>query len=477
MITNAVRQREFFEKARLLGHDLSAIEHGEECCTYFTLPTVLDGRRVLSNATEASRRERQKTFFNPVIAARRRLGQGMHDRGEAATFADGPIEESDVAGQNRHLPVRVKAISVWEKTIAGGDVWDVSVRGSAWGIDDMEELYVTLNVGRLIIEPGAALIVRGNVFSLLCQELVHQESAEEGAFQIGILPTPFSVDFGYGSLHGTHGTDGAAGRDGFAGRTLEVERTLLGFRLREEADLSVMNGGAGEDGKDGTDGARGRNGGMCKLAELTLRSVTGSLTVFAQAGDGGHGGYGGHGGNGGCGGDAGNGHKLWRSIISGGDGGDGGRGGEGGAGGHAGNGGLASNIYIEVPVEDEHKITRVALPSSGGDGGAGGRGGAGGAGGIQGHGPTEEFDGRPGKPGETGTRGRSGRHGRSRPAPWMFLNDKMDNGDFATRTPESLAVSQSMYMEQLIVKGDYDAKDISRTCCQDGTWRPEDVAG
>ena len=438
------RQREFIARVHLLGHDLSAIEQGEECCTYITLPTVLEGRRVLSNATEASRRERQKTFFNPVIAARRRLGQGMHDRGEAATFADGTIEESDIDGQNRHLPVHVKAISVWEKTIAAGDVWDVSVRGSVWGLDDMEELYVTLNVGRLIIEPGAALIVRGNVFSMLCQEIVHHESTHEGAFQIGILPTPFSVDFGHGPLHGTHGTDGAAGRDGLAGRTLEVERTLLGFRLREEADLSVMNGGAGEAGKNGTDGARGRNGGMCKLAELTLRSITGSVTVFAQAADGGHGGNGGHGGSGGRGGDAGNGHKLLRSIINGGDGGNGGRGGDGGAGGHGGNGGLASNIYINVPVEDEHKITRVVLPSKGGDGGVPGLGGAGGAGGIRGNGPTEEFDGRPGKTGETGTHGRAGRHGRSRPAPWMFLNDKMDNGDFPTLTPESLTVSQSM---------------------------------
>lgn len=76
----------------------------------------------------------------------------------------------------RHLPVHVKAISVVEKTIAAGEVWDVSVRGSVWGLDDMEELYVTVNVCRLIIEPGASLIVRGNVFSLLCQEIMAHEN-------------------------------------------------------------------------------------------------------------------------------------------------------------------------------------------------------------------------------------------------------------------------------------------------------------
>lgn len=439
-------QREFVERVRLLGHDLAAIENGEECCTYFTLPTVRDGRRVLSNATDASRRKRQKTFFNPNIAARRRLGQGLHDRGEAATFAAGVIDEADVGGQNRHLPVHVKAISVAEKTIAAGDVWDVSVRGSAWGLDDMEELYVTVNVGRLIIEPGAALIVRGNVFSLLCQEVVAGENTAAEPFHIGILPTPFSVDFGYGPLHGAHGINGASGPDALAGRTLEVERTLLGWRLREEADLAAMNGSAGEAGKNGTDGARGRNGGMCKLAELTLRSVNGPLTIFAQAGTGGDGGNGGHGGNGGCGGNAGNGHRLWSGIINGGDAGDGGKGGDGGNGGHAGSGGLASNIYINVPVADEHKIVRLALPSRGGNGGAAGRGGAGGEAGLHGGGPTTEFDGRPGKHGEDGANGRAGRHGKSRPAPWIFLNDKIGNGDFLTASLESLpAASSSIY--------------------------------
>lgn len=434
------------ERVRLLGHDLAAIQQGEECCTYFTLPTVLDVRRVLSNATEASRRERQKTFFNPPIAARRRLGQGMHDRGEAVTFADGVIDEADVDGQNRHLPARVKAISVAEKTIAANDVWDVSVRGSVWGIDDLEELYVTVNVGRLIIEPGAALIVRGNVFSLLCQEIIAHENAQEDAFHIGILPTPFSVDFGHGPLHGTPGANGASGRDGLAGRTLEAERTLIGFRLREAAELTVMNGSAGEPAKNGSDGARGRNGGMCKIAELTLRRVTGPLTVFAQAGSGGDGGNGGHGGSGGRGGDAGDGHRLWHGIINGGEGGNGGRGGDGGHGGHAGNGGLASNIYINVPIADEHKITRIAFPSRGGNGGAGGHGGAGGAGGLQGRGPATEFDGKPGKCGENGVDGRDGRHGKSRPAPWIFLNDKVGNGDFLTPPHESPpAVSPSIY--------------------------------
>lgn len=429
------------ERVRLLGHDAAAIQQGEECTSYITLPTIEDARRVLSMASAASRPERQKTFFNGPIAARRRLGQGMHDRGEAVLFAAGTIDEADLEGQSRHFPIHVKAISVLEKTIAAGETWDVSVRGEAWDLDDMEELYVTVNIGRLVIEPGASLVVRGNVFSLLCQEVIHLAKAKEGAFQIGILPTPFSADFGHGPLDGAHGVDGGAGRDGLDGRKLEVERTLLGFRLREEANLSVMNGTPGEEGKHGTDGSRGRNGGMCKLAELTLRSVTGHLTVFAGASEGGDGGRGGHGGDGGRGGDAGDGHKLWHSVVRGGNGGAGGHGGDGGKGGHGGNGGLASNIYIDVSVGDESKITRNARPSKSGKAGPGGLAGTGGAGGRQGNGPEEKFDGAPGQTGTSGIPGRAGACGRSRPAPWIFLNDKDGDQLVAPSLGSSMAVS------------------------------------
>ena len=419
---------ELYEKARLLGHNPSDIEQGRECCTYFTIPTLEDGRRLFSMATEDQRQKRQQTFFNPGIAIRQRLGQGMHDRGEAMAFAAGSIVESDRYGLERHLPLHVKAISVAEKTIRANEVWDVSVRGDVWGLDDMEELYVTVNVGKLIIEPGASLVVRGNVFSLLCQHIIQGETAggDRSGFQIGILPTPFSVDLAGGPMDGLGGSDGSPGRNGSDGRTLDSEETFLGLRLREAANTSVMNGGDGEAGKPGEDGGRGRNGGMCKLAELTIRQVTGHVTVFAQAGAGGNGGHGGHGGDGGHGGHAGHGLRLLTGVLPGGNGGGGGRGGNGGSGGSGGNGGIASNIYINVPTEDEHKITRIARSSVPGRPGAGGRGGKGGNGGAPGKGPDAEaaYEGNVGAVGAPGHAGQMGRPGRSRHAPWMFLNEE-----------------------------------------------------
>jgi hypothetical protein len=149
------------------------------------------------------------------------------------------------------------------------------VRGDVWGLDDKEELYVTLNVGLLVMEPGASLVIRGNVFSLLCQTIVNEgdPATVAAGYQIGILPTPFSVDSGHGPMDGPSGADGSAGRDGACGNPMSVENSILGFRLREEVAVDSMHGQPGEDGRPGGDGGHGRNGGMCKLAALTLRRV------------------------------------------------------------------------------------------------------------------------------------------------------------------------------------------------------------
>lgn len=425
MSLTTVQLNEFENKARLLGQDPADVTVGRECCTYFTVPTLEEARRRVSMASDEQRIRRQTHWFNPVIAVRSRLGQGMHDRGEAVVFGGGTILDSDRQGLSQHLPSHVKAISVKEKTVRAGEVWDVSVRGEVWGLDDMEELYVVVNVGTLVLERGASIVVRGNVFAFLCQHLIHREHAlNADAYQIGILPTPFSVDYAQGPMDGADGADGVCGRDGTDGRILDSENTILGARLREKLDRSVMHGNAGQPGTGATDGVRGRNGGMSKLAELMIRQITGHVTVFTQAGAGGDGGSGGHGGDGGRGGNAGDGLYLARGVVEGGNGGSGGNGGDGGNGGRAGSGGIASNIYINVPTEDEYKITRRSLPSRPGKPGAGGRGGKGGAGGLPGKCPVSEFDGKPGTNGTTGRDGQPGLPGRSRPAPWIFLNEE-----------------------------------------------------
>ena len=188
--------KEFFKRANAFGHDEVELTNGEEIITYFTVSDIDEARDLMSTASKEQKDQRSRTFFNQPIQRRRRLGQGVHDRVESYCFAAGTFDTDDRMGLNRHLPLRVKAVSVREKTIAANEVWDLSVRGEQWGLDDREELYVILNIGTLTIEPGASLIIRGNLFFLLCQELIHEGNKTEKNehFQIGILPTPFSVD-------------------------------------------------------------------------------------------------------------------------------------------------------------------------------------------------------------------------------------------------------------------------------------------
>jgi hypothetical protein len=419
VITTAKLSKEFRAWASVLGHEMERIEAGEEVTSYIEVPSM-EAARNFSHATAEQRAERLKTYFHPAIAMRSRLGQGFHDRGEAFILADGPGNPADEHGLNVHLPLHFKAISVERKTVAAGEIWDVSVRGDIWDLDSMEELYCAVNVGTLVLERGASLAIRGNAFLLLCQEVIAAEDS-----RICILPTPFSVDYGTGPMRGEDGGRGADGTCGGNGQPMRTGGSILGPTLAEEIEPEQLDGGDGTDGAPGGRGADGRNGGMSKVAELTLRHMEGVLTIYACAGAGGDGGNGGDGGHGGDGGDGSDGGKVVSGIFAGGNGGRGGKGGAGGRGGHGGSGGLSSNIYVNVPPHEEGSIVRISLPSPAGECGRGGRGGSGGRGGAAGKGHDVPYDGLPGTPGEAGADGKPGANGRSRPAPVIFLNEKV----------------------------------------------------
>ena len=428
--------KEFYDKAALFGHDRALLEQGETIERYFTFATLPEGRQLLSAATPEQRKLRQASFFTPPVAARQRLGQGKHDRGEAILFADGAFDDGDEQGVNNHLPARVKAVSIKEKTIPAGTTWDISVRGAEWGIDDLEELYTTINIGRLVLEPGARVTVQGNVCSMLIQELIVQPGQVPAAaqdFHIGILPTPFSVDLKHGPMDGAHGAHGRNGTNGADGAAGQVSSTMLGHVLIQEIDPQKMQGGHGTDGEAGSDGADGRNGGMCKIAEISIRRLEGNLRVFSQAGSGGNGGHGGHGGDGGNGGQGSRGYKLMSGLLAAGNGGHAGHGGNGAKGGHAGHGGLSSNIYIALPPQQVHQVHCLSLPAPGGKAGKAGQAGNAGQPGAGGALP---LPAAAGQQGANGIDGKAGKDGRSRPGAYMFLNEVCVQGELPGTEPQ-----------------------------------------
>jgi hypothetical protein len=387
---------------------------------YLTLiPTLRAARRALGPASDRVRSARSRVYFDEAsMRSRGKLRLGMHDRGEEFIFADGSIHEGDLSGHKRHLPLHVKVIRRREMRIRGGETFDATSSHHLWpGLHFREELYVYMHIDRLIVEPGAALYVRGNVFVLACDMLVLKTVGEDEAafadpvFDIRILGTDHPA---FGQARPLPARDGAPGFDGEHGanRTPPSVRPSI-FGPVGDTSVKPAPGGCGGDGGDGGDGTHGQNGGMAMLADIRLKSMRGfsprqQVRIFSQAGQGRPGGAGGAGGAGGDGGSA----PEWPGA--------GGAGGRGGDGGHGGHGGLSGHIFLTIPVGAGGTIEPCSMDSLGGPAGRGGAGGAPGRGGAKtdprAPGSPCATDGRPGAP------GRDGRAGRPRKGARIYIS-------------------------------------------------------
>ena len=420
----------FDQHARRLGHDPGLLLGDAELVSYPSLPTVA-AVRALSAATTEQRRRRQAVFFGPSIALRRAIGQGVHDRTEAAVFADGRIDPADEARAMIHFPFPTRILSVRHRDVGPDECWDLSVGDEHWGIDYRDDILNVVNIGSLHLAPSAVVTVRGNLLMLTVQRIICDDEGAAG--QIAILPTPFPVDRRVGPLDGPGGPAGRHGTGGLDGVAAPTAPTWLGCDwLNGPVVPGACDGRDGGDGSDGGDGARGRNGGPSKTAEITIGELTGPLTLVATAGRGGNGGNGGHGGHGGQGGRGADGQRTMQGILPPGHGGAGGNGGNGGHGGRGGDGGISSNVFVSLPPDQEGRLRVLTHPSPGGRGsrgGAGGTGGGDGSAGIAALVPGSPVTGGPrhrdpSPPGHHGADGRDGIAGRSRPAPPVFVNGR-----------------------------------------------------
>lgn len=394
--------------------------------THFVeLPDIVAARRLLGPSQDSARRRRSSVFYPAVPdPARARLPLGMYDRGEEYVFGNGPLCDRDARGRAQHFPAHLKVIRLAEHLITAAQPWDVSASHTDWGGQDPTQVsYVLVKIDRLVVEPGSALEVHGNVLVLDCGTIERLDPAGRdlgGGFAIRIMPTRFGAH----TIHRSGpGRPGAAGTDGVAGRASSasaIVSTPFGPQLLECG--GCRNGEAGGDGTAGADGGRGQNGGMVMFADIRIRSLVGfapaSLLVSAQPGAGLAGGAGGDGGHGGAGGKGADGLDRVSRPVRAGRGGRGGNGGDGGNGGRGGNGGLASNIFVQVPQAQAGCVVLCAQGSAGGAGGIAGVGGRGGAGGADGAGPTDAHAARSG---DNGRDGQPGNPGKPRPPPRMHL--------------------------------------------------------
>lgn len=421
----------FQEVAKLFNHNFAKLAAGEEIITYQQIPSLEAGRVILSRASMAVRQRKSKVFYQG-IETRQRLFQGMHDRGEEFIYADGEIVEADKQNIASHLPLHAKLISVKIKRIKANEIWDLTTHPDIWGFGAREELYVAVNVEKLILAPNAKVIIKGNVLSFSCQEIVREQIVGGESiidFDIGILPTPTSVDTKHGQHDGIDGESVKDGINGADGQTPKVQTGMFGPTIISDADFEGQQHGiAGTAGEAGNRGNDGRIGGMVKQAEIFIGRLTNfeanSLKIFSKPGDGGNAGNGSNGGNAGNGGNGGDGIETVNQTIQPGRGGDAGNGGNGGRGGNGGNGGIASNMFVEVPPILISLITTISLPSEGGIAGKGGQGGEAGVAGIGGiqQNTLSAFKAPDGKVGENGKDGKDGKHGRERAGANIFVN-------------------------------------------------------
>lgn len=379
------------------------------------------------------RKARSAKFYDSSLnQARGRLRLGMHDRGEEFIYADGIIHPEDIEGHQRHLPLHTKVIHLKEHRINADEVYDVTVDYQQWeSLHFREELYCYVHIHKLIVQPGAIIRVRGNIFVLQIDELILDTEGHDAfngiPFQIQILGTDHPAFSAIRRFAPTPGLPGPAGTDGKAGNATKIDPSPFGPQLlKDQGDR--LHGTDGSDGKNGQDGENGQNGGLSMLADLRFNQVENfnesEIEIFVQAGKGRDGSPGGNGGEGGTGGASALNLNSSNIISLPGRGGNGGNGGKGGKGG---NGGLASNVLINIPELHLAKLKLKPTPSLGGEGGQGGKGGLEGqAGKLRIHqtkpkANQNDATANQGEASNVGEAGEAGRPGRSRPAAEIFI--------------------------------------------------------
>ncbi|NHB89758.1 hypothetical protein [Photorhabdus tasmaniensis] len=255
---------------------------------------------------------------------------------------------------------------------------------------------VTVNYGKVIIEPGGQIIYLTNG-TLNADEIIVNAPTTPRDDQSQDI-----VNQGGDGGNGGDGSDGRSGGNGSNGSAGEDNKSSCARPAT--AGTSGVNGTSGADGGDG---AGGHTANDITINATSLNGVINMLTQGGKGGNGGNGGKGGNGGNGGNGGGS-------TSHCGAGKGGNGGNGGDGGKAGNGGKGGDGGKIYVTYK-NGNPTINAKAL---GGNGGNSGYAGSGGTGGSSGSGSPSGNTGQNGKSGGTGSAGLAGSVGE------IFINGK-----------------------------------------------------
>jgi hypothetical protein len=397
----AEQKIQFESIAHRLGHDVRELGHGRPQESEILVTTIDHMRNIMCHADEATRKQRQKAFFDNIASRQSRI-EGYHDRAHAFVFADGTLTDEDRAHIHRNFPMRMRTLSLEDKTLAPGEVWNLGVHESP----------VVVNLGTLTMGPGSKVVIYNSVLTFTCQNLIKQapsaaahtalagnphfaslaENYDFGVFGLnwdewvrftlpeadwvsvlnaGIVTPDLAKQFAAAEYGVTTGTPITTVSQGAGWRIVDSVLMVTYSLVVDPLNTTSINvyqvamqGGTGaagkqpgqapngtckcsntepgHDGKDGYHGGNGANGNTGSQAPDGMPNLLAEISINNLTG-------------------------VLAIATKGGDGSQGGRGGTGGAGSKGGKGGYGTKCS--------------ATCDNGGDGGTGGTGGDGGQGG------------------------------------------------------------------------------------------------
>ena len=337
----------FLERAAKLGHNVSALEAGQEQESELTIPDIDSLKALFHNSDSSIGQAEMSTIAQTQVSTQPSSSVdepvSLTHKMQAFLHNNGPLSESDRAMMGSIFPIKIKAVSIPSVTINSPTILGASQQPTL------------LNYGTITLTDTGIITVQGVSIVLNIDNFIRMGNPPATMGDINIL--------GIKGMDGVPGMKGGNGPDG-------------------GPNGNGGNGANGQFGSHATDGLPSQEAIINIIQSVQSSSP---IIVYTSTGAGGRGGNGGGGGNGGSGGSAS------PYPTHGGNGGNGGGGGNGGSSPNA-NG----NVMVYVNSNYINSINGVSVDTPAGLGGDGGPGGLGGSGSY------------PGQKGDTGAVGYPG---------------------------------------------------------------------
>lgn len=372
---------DFYERARMLGHPVENLKRGERIISIIEVQsleelknfvrtwTIEDGGELLSSSIGNDDSFEGKLLYKVM----------------AYLYGNEELTPNEVKWAEAAFPVKIYTESAEDRLFKEPTELNTG------------EVLCVYNFGTVTLENQAYLYMTNGSLKLTMDNLVRNGKAPSEHYDFEILGKE-------GVLGGT-GAEGSAGDHVNDGKNGNCSSVGVAGDAGESGEVG-KTGGEGKPGLRGGDGIPSMDAEIFISQRITTKQP---ITVYNCSGVGGKGGKGGTGGKGSDGGKGGDGATCDCTGSGAGNGGNGGNGGIGGVGGQGGNGAdAAGNVLIYVPAGLIDSVKTYRKEASPGDGGDGGDGGVGGAGGAKGTGGKHNSDGEDGKAGSSGGVGNVG---------------------------------------------------------------------